>query len=381
MFANSKKVFSLWGFDIKIDPSWALIAALVTWSLSQQYFPQSLPGLSPQSYIVMAVTAMLSFFGSLLLHELGHSLVARRYGINIKGITLFIFGGVAELESEPHSARAEFWIALAGPVTSFMLASGFWLLAQASLLIGSPALTEVLSYLAFINMILALFNLVPAFPLDGGRVLRAWLWNRSGDILAATETAAKSGGVFASFLMFVGVLSLFQGGLVTGLWYLMIGLFILASARASYQSQLAQLVFHRRTVAALMTKAPITVSPDMTVTDLVNDVMLGQRISFVPVVEDDVLLGHIDPHLLAGIDRENWADTRVGDVFAGLKDTATIGPDLPVQDLLARIGETGQRKFLVVSDHTLLGVITLSDLTSYLRLADKMLHTQQALPT
>ncbi len=378
MFANSVKIFSLWGFDVKLDPSWALIAALITWGLSREYFPQTVAGLTPQTYLLMALVAMLCFFGSLLLHEMAHSVVARRYGITIKGITLFIFGGVAELEREPESAAVEFWVALAGPAMSFALAAGFWVAAQVSLLLAAPPVTEVLAYLALINFILAVFNLVPAFPLDGGRVLRAWLWSRSGDILAATETAAKSGSVFAGFLILIGVMSLFQGGVVAGMWYVMIGLFVLASARASYQNQLAQTVFDGQSVAKLMTRDPVTVGPDMTVESFINDVLLKRQITFVPVVEDGVLLGHIDRHLIVGIDKENWATTRVGDVYAGLKETETISPDLPMQDLMTRIGKTGQRKYLVVSDHALMGVITLSDLTRYLRMADMLRHDPAA---
>jgi Zn-dependent protease/CBS domain-containing protein len=374
MFSNSVKIFSLMGFDVKLDPSWALIAALITWGLSREYFPHTVPGLTPQTYLIMALAAMLCFFASLLLHEMAHSVVARRYGIEIKGITLFIFGGVAELGREPDSAAAEFWVALAGPAMSFALSAGFWILTQVSLLTVGPALTEVLAYLALINLILALFNLVPAFPLDGGRVLRAWLWNRSGDILSATETASKSGAVFGGLLMVIGVMSLFRGGLAAGLWYLMIGLFVLGSARASYQSQLAQAVFDGKTVAHLLTRDPVTVSPDMTIKSFINDVLLKRHMTFVPVVEDGVILGHIDHHLIAGIDRENRATTRVGDVYAGLQKTDTVSPDLPLQDLMTRIAKTGQRKFLVLADHRLVGVITLSDLTRYLRMADMLRH-------
>ena len=373
MFANSVKLFSLSGFDIKLDPSWVLIAALITWSLSQHYFPSTLPYHSAQAYLVMAVGAMLCFFASLLLHELAHSVVARRSGVPIKGITLFLFGGVAELEPEPQSPVVEFWVALAGPVMSFALAFGFWVLTQLSaLLLTAPGLTEVLSYLAFINLVLALFNLVPAFPLDGGRVLRAYLWHRSGDALQATETASKTGAAFAYALMTLGVLSLFQGGLVAGLWYIMIGSFVLAAAKSSYENQLAHTVLKNKSVSAVMTRDPVTVEPAMTLADFANSILLGRRVSFAPVVEDGVLLGHMDQNLLAAIDRENWADTRVGDVFAGLDADAFVPPEMPAEDLLQHMSKTGRRKFLVVHEHHLDGVITLADLSQYLRTADAL---------
>ncbi|WP_223423852.1 site-2 protease family protein [Tateyamaria pelophila] len=372
MFTNAVKLFTLNRFDIKVDPSWLLIAALITWSLSRQFFPQVLPGENAYVYLTMAIVAMLGLFGSLLLHELAHSMVARRLGVPIKSVTLFLFGGVAELEAEPSSARVEFWIAVAGPAMSLCLAIEFTVLEYIAVWSGlSAALIEIVSYLALINLVLALFNLLPAFPLDGGRVLRAVLWLRSGDVLYATRAAAQSGAFLAYAMMTLGVVSLFRGALIGGLWQIMIGGFVLVAARTSYTQQLAKVAFDGRTVGALMTPNPITVSPDMTLSEFVNQIMLKKHVNFVPVLEGDVLLGHMDPSVLAGIDRENWANTRVDDVFVGLDQAAMTGADMPVQDLLEIISNTGQRKFLVVSDHDLLGVITLSDLTRFLSSADQ----------
>ena len=377
MFSNAIKLATISGFDIKVDPSWALIAALVTWTLSQQYFPATLPDQTSQMYVVMAVVAMLSFFGSLLLHELAHSVVARRFGVQIKGITLFLFGGVAELAEEPKSATAEFWIALAGPAMSLSLSAVFWSLAQLSVqLLNAPAVIETLSYLAAVNLVIALFNLVPAFPLDGGRVLRAYLWHRHGDILWATKAAARSGTIFAYGLMFLGVLVLFQGLLITGLWYIMIGFFVLGAARGAYHSQIMDNAFAGKTVGSLMVQNPILVSPEMTLSDFVNTVVLSKRVSFVPVVEDGILLGQIDKDVLSVIDHDNWSNTRVGDVFAGLDVASTVPPDMPISDLMAQIAQTGTRKFLVVKDHTLLGVITLANLIGYMHTVENMRRVQ-----
>ena len=371
MFINSVKLFSINGFNIKLDPSWLLIAALITWSLSQRYFPNVFPDQSAQLYLSMAVFAMLCFFASLLLHEMAHAVVARRFGIPINGITLFIFGGVAELGAEPTRPNIEFWIALAGPVMSLCLAFSFWISSNLTdLVLNAPAMTQILSYLAVVNLVLAIFNLVPAFPLDGGRVLRAYLWHRSGDILQATKTASRSGTVFAYVLMSLGVLALFQGATITGLWQVMIGLFVLLAARASYQEQLAHAVFDGKTVNALMQENPITVGPDVTLSEFVNNVMLHQGVSFVPVMDGDVLLGHINQTVLSGIDRENWASTRIGDVFIGLDPTTIVAPNLPVQELMTIIAKSGHRKLLVVDDHRLVGVISLADLTHYLHVSE-----------
>ena len=211
MFSNAVKLFSIGGFEIKFDPSWLIVAALIAWSLYQGYFPNTLPGESAAVYLSMSVAATVLFFASLILHELAHSFVARRFGLTVGGITMFLFGGVAELEKEPRSPEVEFFVAIAGPAMSLALAASFlfmsWMVAFAGQL---GAVTEVLSYLAAINLVLALFNLVPAFPLDGGRILRAYLWHRTGNLLSATEAAARSGVIFAFVLMGLGVLSLFK---------------------------------------------------------------------------------------------------------------------------------------------------------------------------
>lgn len=367
MFSNTIKLFNLGGFDIKLDPSWFLIAGLITWTLSTQYFPITLPGLAGATYVILAVIAMLGFFTSLLLHELAHSVIARRYGVRIKGITLFLFGGVAELESEIPSATAEFWIAIAGPAMSVCLSIAFWIGGTMSdAILDSPALTMVLVYLATINMMIAVFNMVPAFPLDGGRVLRAYLWKRHGDILRATRTAALSGTVFGYALTIIGVGALFQGTMTVGIWYILIGFFVLSAARSAYDTQLMKSTFAGKTVRAVMIQDPVVVSPELTLSEFVNRVMLEHRVSFVPVVADGVLIGQIDKDVLSAIDRDNWTSTRVGDVFAGLDVATTIPPQMPIDDLLKLIAQTGTRKFLVVDDHKLLGVVTLANLIGHL---------------
>lgn len=371
MFSNAVKLFSISGFDIKIDPSWLIIAALIAWSLSQHYFPATLPGETAAAYLYMSVVATLLFFASLLLHELAHSVAARHFGLSVGGITLFLFGGVAELESEPHSPMVEFLVAIAGPAMSFALSFGFFFLSLITSLLGGLSIaTNVLSYLALVNIVLAVFNLVPAFPLDGGRVLRAFLWHRHRNLLRATETASKSGIVFAFALMGFGVMALFQGALVPALWQILIGSFLLVAARATYQRQLVQFVFEKRTVRDVMEAQPVTVEPDVTLSAFVNQVVLHHGLSFVPVVENGVLLGHIDHAMLSAIDRENWSNTQVGDVFAGLDTGAAVAPDMPVEELVKHIAKTGRRKFLVVKDRTLVGVISLSDLARHLRLSD-----------
>lgn len=367
MFSHAVKLFSFFGFEIKVDPSWLIIAGLITWSLSQSYFPNALPDVSAAAYFGMAVIGMIGLFASLLLHELAHSVIARLHNVPIKSITLFIFGGMAEMGADPASPRVEFRIAIAGPIMSFCLAAAFWVFSHLAFLMAGPsAAHSVLTYLALVNLVLALFNLVPAFPLDGGRILRAYLWHRSGDSLTATKSAARAGTLFAYLLMMLGLAALFQGAVATGLWQVMIGAFVLMAARASYASQLATAVFKDKTVSDVMMINAVTASPDMTLSELVNHIILRKGVSFVPVLDGQVLLGHIDQTIVTGVDPENWGNTRVGDVFVGLEAGMMIPPDTPVPDLLAKITTTGRRKFMVVAGHDLRGVITLADLTRYL---------------
>jgi Zn-dependent protease len=371
MFTSAIRLFNVGGFEIKLDPSWFLIAALITWTLATQYFPVALPGLADTSYILLAILAMLGFFASLLLHELAHSVVARSYGMRIKGITLFLFGGVAELETEVPSAKVEFRVAIAGPAMSIVLGVLFWLLAGVSQAVMiSPALPSVLTYLGTVNIVIAVFNMLPAFPMDGGRVLRAYLWARRGDLLSATRTAATSGKILAYGLIALGAYTVFLGAAPSGLWYVLIGFFVLAAARSAYQNQLMQSTFSGKTVSAVMIRDPVVVSPDLTLSEFVNQVMLKHRVSFVPVVADGVLIGQIDKDVLSAIDRDHWTNTRVGDVFAGLDVAVTIPSDMAVRALLELISQTGVRKFMVVDDHKLMGVVTLANLIGYLHRAD-----------
>ena len=371
MFSNAVKLVSISGFDIKIDPSWLIIAALIAWSLSQHYFPSDFPDQSGATYLTMAIAATLLFFASLLLHELAHAVVARRFGLPIGGITLFLFGGVAEMEAEPKSPKVEFLVAVAGPVMSVSLSLGFLFLSWVAAFVGGlVVIVKVLSYLAIINLVLAAFNLIPAFPLDGGRIFRAYLWYRYQNLLRATKFATQSGMIFAFALMGLGVLALFQGFLVSALWQILIGGFLLAAARSSYQAQLVKVVFAKKSVSDLMQKDPITVHPDVMLSTFVDQVLLLRGLSFVPVVDDGVLLGHIDKTTLAGIDRENWTNTKVGDVFAGLDTGATVAPDMPVEELLKEIAKRRQRKFLVVRENELVGVVSLSDVARHMELSD-----------
>ncbi len=250
MFSHRVKLFVLFGFQVWIDASWLLVGALIAWTLAGAVFPAAVPGLEAGTYWWMAVVATIGLLFSIVFHETAHSLVARRYGIEIRGITPFVFGGVAQMPAEPGSARAEFLMALAGPVASLVLSAA--LLGLASVigsLHGPQTITEIVSYLGLLNMMLAIFNLIPAFPLDGGRMLRAALWAWRHDIRWATRIAAGAGDAFGILLIVLGVFAVLRGDFVGGMWQFLIGMFLRATASAGYQQTMAQRLLANVSVA------------------------------------------------------------------------------------------------------------------------------------
>ncbi len=367
MWGSAVKVARLRGIDIKLDASWFLIAGLIVWSLATAYFPDQLPSADTATLIASAMVAMLGLFASLILHELAHAEVAGHFGLRISGITLFLFGGVAELPSEPESGHSEFWIAIAGPIASFCLALAFWVSAFVAEQLSMPEPTRVvLSYLALLNLILALFNLLPAFPMDGGRVLRAWLWARSDDLLAATRRATVVSTIFAYGFMGLGLYAAFTGSMAAGLWPILIGLFVMATSRAALAQLEAKSALEDRTVANLMTPHPWTTHPGQTLSDLVNRVFLEHGISFAPVVEVGTLIGYVDLSIVRNIDRDKWATTTVSDVIEPLGPENAVPPQMGGLDLMSLIIKTGRRKFVVADGNKLIGVITLSDVLAHL---------------
>ena len=376
MFKNAITIFRIYEIDIRIDPSWLLIAALFVWNLSAQYFPQLLPELSQVTYISLGVVAMLGFFASLLLHELAHSVVAIFYGLRITAITLFIFGGVAGLKSEPKDARSEFWIAIAGPAMSFALAGFGYIMSNllASLGVSNP-IVVLFAYLSIANLVLAIFNLVPAFPMDGGRVLRAFLWYLKSDLEYATRIASRLGSVLGIGFMALGLFLVLNGAGVGGFWLILIGFFVQASSRGAYESQMAERILHGHTVDQIMTSAPITVPPWATLNELVHDVILGKNVGFVPVMNGTEVLGYIDRKILHGVDRDAWGRLTVGDVYAPLSPDNSVAENITVTELVERMRAGGQQKFLVVHERQLLGVISLTDIVSYISLEKEFGHT------
>ncbi|MEQ8366030.1 MAG: site-2 protease family protein [Roseicyclus sp.] len=367
MWGRSITVMRLGGFDIKVDASWLVIAALIIWSLGTDYFPSVLPDATAPALLMAAAIAMLGLFASLILHELAHSVMARGHGLKISGITLFLFGGVAELETEPADPVTELRVAVVGPMASLLLAGVFWSSVVVARVLGLSAIVvAVLGYLSAINLTLAIFNMIPAYPLDGGRVYRALVWMRRGDLVGATRHTAKVSAVFAWGLIALGVTALFGAGAGAGLWPILVGLFLLALGRSAYQRVEVQSMFEGRVVADLMTPTPIVVLPGQSLAEVINRVFLAKGVSFAPVMEHHEIIGYVDLNIIRRIDREHWSTTTVEDVVEAVSDENTVPPDLRAQSLVDRIGQTGRRKYLVMDKGRLVGIVTLSDVTAYL---------------
>ena len=241
MFGKKIPLFNLFGFKVGIDATWFILAVLITWSLAEGVFPHYFAGLSEATYWWMGVAGALGLFISIVFHEFCHSLVARQFGLPIKGITLFIFGGVAEMSQEPENARSEFFMAIAGPLSSVVLSGIFFLTYTAGKAVNWPGpVNDVLVYLGWLNIILAGFNMVPAFPLDGGRVLRSILWYAKGNLRWATRISSGFGAGFGLLLMILGVISFIGGNFIGGLWYFLIGIFIRSASQMSYRQLLVK---------------------------------------------------------------------------------------------------------------------------------------------
>ncbi len=371
MFRNAVPLFKLYGIQLRIDPSWLLIAGLILWSLSTQYFPLILPRAGSGTHFVLALLGMLGLFASLILHELAHSLTARNYGLGIAGITLFVFGGVAEMEEEPPTPGAEFWIAVAGPAMSFALALAFDLAGPLVAGLGTGAVA-LMGYLVFVNTALGVFNLIPAYPMDGGRVLRAILWKRSGSMDRATMQAARTGIALGALVIGLGVLSLAGGGGIGGMWTILIGFFVFSAARNNFSAARYRLDLMGTLARDLMTPSPVVVPPAVSVTELVDKVMLPRHMSFIPVVEHGRLLGYVDSAGVRAVPEPSRAQTAVAAVMVPLDQAATLAPDTPAQVALEMFLRTGLRRFLVVEEDRLCGILSLSDMRGFLALKEEL---------
>ena len=356
----------LLGIPVVVHSSWFIALFVLSWSLALAYYPEQARGLSSGTYWWMGIISALLLFASVLVHELAHALVARRYGVRTRSITLFMFGGVAQIAAEPPTADAELAIAAAGPAMSYVLAGLFWVLDRA---VSGTALGAIIGYLAFINAILATFNLIPGFPLDGGRVLRAMLWRRSGDLERATRIAAQSGRVVAMIFIGLGLVQLFRGSFVGGLWLMLIGWFLESAAQAGYEQVLLRRALGGVRVGDIMTRDLHTIDPSLTVEEAIADFFIPLKHGGFPVVYGDRLVGVVTLQDVRGVPAEGRRERRVREVMTPQANLKTVRPTTTAYEAFMRLGQEQIGRLLVVDDGgSLVGIITRSDLLHAIRL-------------
>lgn len=373
MFGRSITLFHLFGFRVRADASWLIVAALVTWSQAVAIFPSFAPGLDSARYWIMGIAGTIILFLSIILHEFSHAIVARRYGIPMKGITLFIFGGVAEMEEEPSSARAELLMAIAGPLMSVVLAIVFFIMSFAASLAGLPReLVAVVGYMGLVNVLLVIFNMLPAFPLDGGRVARALLWMWHGNLRRATRIAAFLGSAFGILLIVLGIASVFMNNLVGGIWWFLIGMFLRNAASMSYKNVVVRETLQGEPVTRVMREDPITVSRSIAVAELVEDHVYRHHHKMFPVVDGDRLIGCVTTRDIKALDRAEWHRQTVGTITRPVDETNSITPDTDALVALTSMSRSGTSRMMVVDQGRLVGIVTLKDLA-------KLLHRKMEL--
>jgi Zn-dependent protease/CBS domain-containing protein len=357
---QSIRIGRILGVQIGLHPSWFVIALLLTYTIAAGQLPEAYPNWDGALYWVVGAVISLLFFGSVLAHEMSHALVARRFGLKVKEITLFIFGGAASLEGETKRPRDEALIAGAGPLTSLAIGA---ILIGVDLVIGQPQLGAIVGWLGFINFTLGLFNLIPGFPMDGGRILHAILWKIRGDRSAATRNAAGVGRLFGYLLIAGGVFLIFQGGdtLFTGVWFALIGWFLSNAAESTIAQEGVQHALRGIKVHDVMESDPPSIAPNESVADLVNERLIrGEHRSFLVRHDDGGLAGIVTLSDVRRMPRENWEAARVTDIMTRYADLATIGPDAGLEAALKLLQEREVNQLPVVTDEgrTVVGLLT-----------------------
>ena len=367
MFGKRVPLFNLFGFQVKIDLSWFILAVLITWSLAKGLFPHYFEGLSNATYWWMGVAGALGLFVSIIFHEFCHSIVAKHFGLPMKGITLFIFGGVAEMSEEPQSPKAEFFMAVVGPVSSIFLGLILFLVLAIGKTMGWPEpVNGVLVYLAWLNILLAGFNMVPAFPLDGGRILRSILWAIKKNIRWATRIASSFGSAFGMILIIFGIVSFIGGNFIGGLWYFLIGMFIKGASNMSYQQLLIRSALSGEPIQHFMKPDPVTVPPSISIRQLLDDYFYKYHYKMFPVVDGNRLLGCISTSEVKEVPRDQWSSHAVGDLAKPCSEANTVSPQTDATSALSLMHRTKNSRLMVVDAGRLVGIITLKDMLKFL---------------
>lgn len=371
MFGKSFRVARLIGIDIEINPSWLFILAFVAYSLSEGVFPAWHEGWSTAAYWVVGTSAAVLLFVTVLIHELAHAIVAKRRGLDVPRITLFLFGGVSHLSRQPSSAGEEFQIAAAGPATSLLIA-GVTALAGWLLNDVSKYVSALLLYLAGVNTILAVFNILPGFPLDGGRVLRSIAWKRTGSFRQATRIAAGVGEIFGYILIAGGFFLLLSGVFWSGLWFMVIGWFLLGAARAEASNVQLEGVLKRLTARDVMREDFPSVTPGTPIQVIVDDYMVGKGERAVMVANGGTVLGILTVTDVRRVPRSEWPNTPAQTAMTPRDRVVTVVATTPATEVLVLLGERRLNQVPVLEEGRMVGLVTRREIVERLQLAETL---------
>jgi Zn-dependent protease/predicted transcriptional regulator len=359
MFDGNFSIGRYGGVEVRLNWSLIAVVALIVWSLADGVFPSQNPGLSHNTYLGMGIVAAVLFLASILLHELGHSWVARHEGIEVDSITLWLFGGVSQFKSQFKSPGAEFRTAVTGPLVSIVLGVVFVLIAVAH----PPSYVDgVAAWLGYINLILGVFNLIPAAPLDGGRVLHAALWRAKGDFAWATRISSEIGQGFGYLLIGLGLVMFFFQGSFSGAWLAFVGWYLLHAAKAEARYVATEQALRGLRVRDLMVRNPVTVDADSTLGRFMDDVAGSHRFTTYPVLDAGRPVGLLPFASVARVPRSESETRRVEDAMVPLEQVAVLTEDEPAVDALAELSEPGANRALVVDHGHLAGLLSISDL-------------------
>lgn len=374
MMKGSIRVGRIFGIEVDIHYSWLVVMGLVWVSLATGYFPSAYPRMQERAYWAIAMVTALLFFGSILFHELCHSVVANKRNVSVSRITLFVFGGIAHLRGEVRDAATEFRIAAAGPAASLGLAVIFFLLHRLALLLGwSPFLASPSEWLAIMNTALAVFNLLPGLPLDGGRLLRAAIWHFTKSFVKATRVAAGTGTAFAYLLMAFGITQMVwgRGSWTVGIWYLLIGWFLHNAAQSSFGQATLEQALSGTKVEDVMAKEPQVMPPNISLQEAVDEFFLAYRYAAFPVVEGGEVLGMIHIGDIRGMPRLDWPVLTVREAMKPLdRERMVVHPDQEAVAALMKMAESGEGRLLVLErglEGRLVGLLTRTDLMNLIR--------------
>lgn len=378
MSFKTKTLFKFFGFDVKADISWIFLSVLISWTMATQVFPGLYPDQTMNTYQLMGVATVAGVLFSIIAHEVAHGVIAEYYHMPITSIRLMIFGGVAEMRGEPSHPKGEFLMAIAGPIMSALVGLFFWALAHLyTQYVGGKAVALVFEYLGNLNMLIAAFNILPAFPLDGGRALRAAIWHTKNNFVLATRIASEIGQWFAYSLMgyaLYAIIHLDQS--VAGIWSGLIGFFVLAANDYAVRNAETRSLLGTETVARFMHNQIVSVSPDLTIAFLVDAYINKHYQRSFPVVDRGLLVGIIHLHSVLALERHKWQWLHVASIMEPLTPQNTVAPDTSAADALDKMRQDGRDIIMVAGEQKLLGVVHFRDLANYLSISMKIDHNR-----